>query len=313
MNQYLTKLITHSFESSGRSVTYRLTDFDEWHLLGGARIATHDLVRNDDVIHSIHLDFHGGRDCWHVENERYSRSTTHPREDYYGSLSDMMAIFERLSGQPLQEVSVFALGAGISHYSSQGVRGGTLADPGNPWELEEGAIYSVDSSRRKEAPYITEYRAVRVGKGPIQTMELKPVRAPENYPETFDPSLVMERLVRGLGRGQFRLVEGGASARPVASAPKPGEAARLYAERDTCISNCVAKGEVTLQDLGRLERTGKCTVASDHWAICTTEVREALLNDAHHFVRSCARISASSSPAQLDKEREDPVADLPAP
>lgn len=208
MQQFFTKLITHSFASGvhnqGR-VTYQLNDSDEWGLLGGTKLATHDLFRSPDVIHSIHLNFHGGRDCWQVEREHWSKFTIHPREDHYGSLSEMMATFERLSGQRLQEVTLCEMGAGISHVSAQGVRGGKLADLGNPWELEEGAIYR--TVRSGKGATIRDYRAVLVGPGPTRRMELKPVEYPDDFPESFDPGLIMEMLIRGGGRGQIRLLE----------------------------------------------------------------------------------------------------------
>ena len=209
MQQFSTKLVTRSVAPGfdrQNSVTYQLTDRDEWMLLGGHMLATHDLFRSPDVIHSIHLNFHGGRNCWHVEREHWSKFNIYPREDHYGSLSEMMATFERLSGQTLQEVTVCALGDGISHFSAQGVRGGRLADPGNPWELEEGAIYRVDSSHRGEAPYITDYRAVLVGQGPTRRFELTLAKHPHDYPESFDPGLIMEMLIRGRGRGQLQKV-----------------------------------------------------------------------------------------------------------
>jgi len=77
--------------------------------------------------------------------------------------------------------------------------------------------------------------------------------------------------------------------------PQPGEVDRLFAVRDAYISDLRAKGVIDANDLLALERTGKCTVANDHWHICTKEARDALLNDAHHFVRSCAAIAASKS------------------
>lgn len=225
MKQFFTKLITRELSSfRTRSVTYKLSETTGWGILGGTCLATHDLVNNPDVKHSVHLYFHGGKNMWGCEYERWSKYTIIPREDYYGSLHQMMAKFEHLTRQRLEEVTWCQLGAGISHHSAEGIRGGTLADPRNPWELEEGAIYVAGTDKR--------YRAVRVGKGPFTYMELKPTSAPADYPETFDPSLMMELLIKKGGRTQFKLVE---------PAPKPDvaqEAADVgTADQHPCVDN----------------------------------------------------------------------------
>lgn len=78
-----------------------------------------------------------------------------------------------------------------------------------------------------------------------------------------------------------------------ARCPKPGEIERLFEERDRMIANLQAKGAIDAKDLHDLERSGKCIVANEHWNLCTKDARDALHNDGHHFVRSCAAIAAS--------------------
>ena len=75
--------------------------------------------------------------------------------------------------------------------------------------------------------------------------------------------------------------------------PKSGEIEHLFASRDALIAKLNTKGRIDAKDLLTLERSGKCIVASEHWGICTDDARHALLNDEHHFVRSCAMISES--------------------
>jgi len=74
--------------------------------------------------------------------------------------------------------------------------------------------------------------------------------------------------------------------------PKQGESELIFEVRDKYIARLKSKGSIDAKDLLDLERSGKCFVANDHWSICTKDARDALLNDAHHFVRSSAAIAA---------------------
>lgn len=65
----------------------------------------------------------------------------------------------------------------------------------------------------------------------------------------------------------------------------------FYAERDFAVSELVIQGRINASDLAKLERLGRFKIADEHWAICDASARKALLNDAHHFVRSCAAIA----------------------
>lgn len=76
--------------------------------------------------------------------------------------------------------------------------------------------------------------------------------------------------------------------------PKPGEIERLFEQRDLLIASVVLKGAIEAKDLHDLERSGKCIVANEHWHLCTKDARDALHNDDHHFVRSCASIAATN-------------------
>lgn len=83
--------------------------------------------------------------------------------------------------------------------------------------------------------------------------------------------------------------------------PKPGEVERLYAVREAFIEGLSAKGCIDLNDLAGLDRSGKCFVAAELWGICIDNVRNSLLSDEHHHVRSFAQVS------QREFEREEPA------
>lgn len=74
--------------------------------------------------------------------------------------------------------------------------------------------------------------------------------------------------------------------------PSPQELEALYAKRVSAVSALADKGRIEAVDLVSLDRLGRCKVANEYWAICDESARRALLNDAHHFVRSCASFAA---------------------
>lgn len=71
----------------------------------------------------------------------------------------------------------------------------------------------------------------------------------------------------------------------------PAELKRIYTEREAAIEKLIAKGTIVASDLQGLDRIGRCTVAIDHWGICDESARQALRDDVHHFVRSCAALA----------------------
>lgn len=73
----------------------------------------------------------------------------------------------------------------------------------------------------------------------------------------------------------------------------------LYRAREAYLQELQERGEVTLDDVRNLDRLGRCKVASEFFALCTTDAAEALLNDPHHSVRSCAALSAAKPVCQL--------------
>ncbi|WP_153785364.1 hypothetical protein [Pseudomonas sp. EMN2] len=66
-----------------------------------------------------------------------------------------------------------------------------------------------------------------------------------------------------------------------------------YDKRAERVSSLAEAGQIEAADLHELDYLGRFKVANEHWGICDTSARQALLNDQHHFVRSCARIEAS--------------------
>jgi hypothetical protein len=73
-----------------------------------------------------------------------------------------------------------------------------------------------------------------------------------------------------------------------AAYPNPQALEVLYALRDAGVSALADKGRIEAADLVPLDRIGRCKVANEHWGICDGSARHALINDSHHFVRSCA-------------------------
>lgn len=80
--------------------------------------------------------------------------------------------------------------------------------------------------------------------------------------------------------------------------PKNGEIERLYATRDSHIASLQARGVVTLKDVRDADRLGRCQLACNHWDICDSDARSALLADAHHQVRSCASLNTAAKPGK---------------
>lgn len=70
--------------------------------------------------------------------------------------------------------------------------------------------------------------------------------------------------------------------------PSPQEAKAIYAEREARVEALASTGSIKAAELEALDRIGRCKVANDHWALCDEQARHALINDPHHFVRSCA-------------------------
>ncbi|CAI9912150.1 TPA: hypothetical protein ACNVX4_005943 [Pseudomonas aeruginosa] len=73
--------------------------------------------------------------------------------------------------------------------------------------------------------------------------------------------------------------------------PRPQQLEVLYAEREKAVSSLGTKKSIQAADLEALDYLGRCKVANEHWQICDESARRALLNDAHHFVRSCAKLA----------------------
>ena len=70
--------------------------------------------------------------------------------------------------------------------------------------------------------------------------------------------------------------------------PSHAEMQGIYAERDADIAAMRQRGVVAPPDLLAVDRLGRCRVANELWGICTQEARQALLEDPHPHVRSCA-------------------------
>jgi hypothetical protein len=69
------------------------------------------------------------------------------------------------------------------------------------------------------------------------------------------------------------------------------EVAALYAQRKALVLILGIKGVVTVKDVRKLDRLGRCDVANGLWSSCTQDAKDALLADPHHQVRSCATVA----------------------
>jgi hypothetical protein len=65
----------------------------------------------------------------------------------------------------------------------------------------------------------------------------------------------------------------------------------LFEAREEIILQLSGKRSISLVDASGLDRSGRCRLADEHWAACTEELRDSLLNHHHHFVRSCAVVA----------------------
>lgn len=74
--------------------------------------------------------------------------------------------------------------------------------------------------------------------------------------------------------------------------PSLQKAKAIYAEREARVEALASTGRITAADLEKLDRIGRCKVANDHWGLCDEQARRALINDPHHFVRSCAVLAS---------------------
>ncbi|MDF9779031.1 hypothetical protein [Pseudomonas baetica] len=68
----------------------------------------------------------------------------------------------------------------------------------------------------------------------------------------------------------------------------------LYETREEIIQELSAQRSISLSDAADLDRGGLCRLADDHWSACSEDLRQAMLNHPHHFVRSCAVVAQSN-------------------
>ncbi|MBN3760870.1 hypothetical protein [Burkholderia sp. Ac-20365] len=66
---------------------------------------------------------------------------------------------------------------------------------------------------------------------------------------------------------------------------------KLYATRDAEVATLAAKDSISAEDIAKLDRGARATIASSHFSKCDDTAKTALLNDSHHWVRSSAEIS----------------------
>lgn len=74
----------------------------------------------------------------------------------------------------------------------------------------------------------------------------------------------------------------------------------LFETREEILKGLGTQRTISLVDASGLDRSGLCRLADDLWAACTEQLRQTLLNHAHHFVRSCAIVAKQT----LDKAHD---------
>lgn len=157
-----------------------------WMILGGSLLARAESAITRDRVRQISLQFHGGRQCWMVENCLTSPRTIYPRDDHYGSLPEMMEKFEVITGLKLPAVKLSILGQGICRVDAQGEKW----DAGNPWELVPGSVYlTVNPSSGREKLYEAVEARGLMGQACKVAVRFWSESA-GGWSETFDPSLV---------------------------------------------------------------------------------------------------------------------------
>lgn len=73
--------------------------------------------------------------------------------------------------------------------------------------------------------------------------------------------------------------------------PTPEVLAEIYRTRERRVEQLKALSSISSADLVGLDRLGRCRVANELWGRCLESARSELLNDSHHFVRSCALLA----------------------
>lgn len=123
------------------------------------------------------LQYHGGRQTWMLESERYSPRHIYPRDDEFAPLPYLMDRFEQRTGLSLPALRIATLGLGITSYTSKGETRDLL----NPWQLQVGhyRVLRQNVLRKIEALEVNGDMRVRFIDGDAPS-------------ETFEPNLVLD-------------------------------------------------------------------------------------------------------------------------
>lgn len=151
-------------------------------LLGGRPIAVADGGEIDGSVQSTNhviLQFHGGRSLWMVDHERVAAEKIFPRDEAYGTLPEMMRLFEKKTGIELDPVRIAHLGRGVSIYSSKGEE----FDSNNPYRLNPGEKYQTVIRGEMRV-----FEAVQMKHG----IEIAFVDREESLGETFPPLVILD-------------------------------------------------------------------------------------------------------------------------
>lgn len=96
--------------------------------------------------HHIRIQYHGGKKCWMLEDERVNPHILFPRNDAFGTLTEMMNVFYDRTGIAPPDVKITDIGWGVSIVGMRGVR----QLPSNPYQLTPGATYEITRKGRAE-------------------------------------------------------------------------------------------------------------------------------------------------------------------
>jgi hypothetical protein len=73
--------------------------------------------------------------------------------------------------------------------------------------------------------------------------------------------------------------------------PSPKQDRATYATRDQFIASLQSVASIKPSHLTMTDRLGRFRIAGELWHKCDAATRNALLNDAHAHVRSCAKLA----------------------
>jgi hypothetical protein len=146
---------------------------------------------SNNFYHHVRIIFHGAKDCWMLENECVSPITMSKRSDHFGSLSDMMRVFNEITGIMPKPVTVHDLRFG-SRVVEAGKPDKELKE--DPWQLLPGATYSIQRSSGHS--FRKELWQVALTKDHLGSIQMHRVEPPAEIYEPYSIAIFLpEELI----------------------------------------------------------------------------------------------------------------------